>query len=645
MKTIFAAIPFLIAVTCRQAPSQTTNAPDTQPSQNPPSARSGAVSRLGIRLLTTYTPEPKRQFNPGQFGLNSYFSPNYRFSVDFAATGTPAQRRAQGVNLFNMWAVSEADKPRLPLGDGLYYVSESGLHGELEGAGYYESSLQQYYTKIWQSCPAAGYGNEAGVRHLIFNIETGNLWSKDFYGGPKYPSWNDARNRRILCESDGQTRTLEQLHNSGLWEREMVVRRTNRLVLLMQVAKEKGKPGTLVSYGASLYQGRPRMDFANRNNVFQDGQADVTKIGGNAQGFIALRKPGGGTGTYRITGSQWDYEDVMLGYYYLFNFDIGRADYNDIWVNHKPGTQTYPYLWGRIKPIHIVADEKGYWQLNRRLMQLRQGKYRPTIRMMEPVYEGNTGGYVDGTILPNGDGEAARVPFPDLQNAWKEYDQSGRVVYEETPKVWQPPYLWYSRYVVHRFLEGDTPGAGFHVFPNDPRLVRRDPATVPGFNHHLHAYSSLFQARHDMQPYEKFYAGSTLVEDPDVQLNGSGPFQTYNGTQAYNYDDGKQNPPKPAYMLRYKPTATGWQVVVVGGMNQNWNEQRTDVLRVPGNGLNGNVFRVTLRGPSAHVFSFTVAKTDQKQVYQSSGSATGGRTAAIPDVPGYAGQVIGMPER
>ena len=87
-------------------------------------------------------------------------------------------------------------------------------------------------------------------------------------------------------------------------------------------------------------------------------------------------------------------------------------------------------------------------------------------------------------------------------------------------------------------------------------------------------------------------------------------------------------------MLRYKKTETGWRVVILGGMNQGWTAERTDVVRVPGSGLNGNSFRVKLRGPSAQVYVFDVKASDKNQYYD-----------AVPmanpswEKPGYAGRV------
>ncbi len=54
---------------------------------------------------------------------------------------------------------------------------------------------------------------------------------------------------------------------------------------------------------------------------------------------------------------------------------------------------------------------------------------------------------------------------------------------------------------------------------------------------------------------------------------------------------------------------------------QNWTDERMDLVRVPG-GLNGNQFRIKLRGPSAQVYEFLVKSSDSNQVYEALPAAT-----------------------
>ncbi|QHV99232.1 hypothetical protein [Spirosoma endbachense] len=565
-------------------------------------------SRLGGRSLIPYAPENKRVFNPAQFGTNKYYSPTFRFSVDFVGTATKAQRLAYGVNTFNDFSVAEADRSQYSPGEGQAYITESGIHHTLEGEGFYVSDLQTYYNMIWSRCPAYGYGDLAFMKYLVLNIETSSDWKRDIYGSGLigWPSWDVGKTKSVKCETDGVTRTVEQIQAMGdsWWQNETYIRRTNRYRLLLLVLKQKSHPSCKVSIGASPYQGRPRTDFEdNSHGVFLEGscKVDAPGIGGDAQGNITFNNPDGGTRTYQLTGSAWDAEDFCMGYYYWFNFDISGQDYQDIWINKLPGTQNYPYLWSKIKTVHIVADEKGYIQLNRKRMLARQGVTRPFWRMCEPMYEGD-GGFVDGGYPAI----ANPVPFPDLQNPGG----------YETPKVWQQPYAMYSRYAVTRFFAGNEQDWGFYLFPTSPQFVRGDFSQIPLYNHDLHTVTALFQARADMQPLERFYTGSTLVEDPEVQLNGVGSFSAYNATAAYNYAGGVQGVQKPAYMLRYKQTATGWTVYVLGGMNQDWTAERTDIIRVPGGGVNGNMFRVKLRGPAAQIYEFSVNASDSGQIYE-----------------------------
>lgn len=148
----------------------------------------------------------------------------------------------------------------------------------------------------------------------------------------------------------------------------------------------------------------------------------------------------------------------------------------------------------------------------------------------------------------------------------------------------------------------------------------------------------MLQARADMQPYETYYPGSVLVENPEVQLSRAGDFVAYNGVAAVNNNAGNQGPKRPAYMLRYKTVPGGWRVVLIGGMLQNWTEERVDMVRLPGGLLNGNRFQVKLRGPSVQVYEFMVKSSDSNQVYEA-------LPIAAPDweKPGYAGRVGTLP--
>ncbi|WP_020597875.1 hypothetical protein [Spirosoma panaciterrae] len=592
---------------------------------------SGLVnSRKGGRLVLNYAPEAKRVFNPGQFGSGKYYAPpsTFRFISDWNPGGlTVAQRKALGVNSFNHWSLSSTDKQNLSYGDGVLYLTESGFHQEYEGALYYEKSLADYEAKIWSTLPSAGYGADPGVSLIIFNIEQSNGWGRGNYGANSHwPSWESSKGHKVQMESVSGEMTLEQIDNTpGLWAQETAVRRANRLHILFQAARAKGKPGLQISYGASMYQGLPRMDFAdNSHGIFQDGFADVSRIGGSG-GTIVLN---GRTYT-GVTGSHWSKEDIMDGYYYLFGKDMPQSEYQKIFVDKVDSTQNYPYLWKQVRTRHIVADEKGYWQLNWKRQIDRQGQKRGIIRQIEPQYES------DQIFLYSGDtwtGQSvnSRITWNDLQ--------PGITGDGEAPKQWQEPYLNYSRYVVARMMAGNNPGNGFYLFPPaNPNWVNLDLSATPVFNHHLHSITAIYQARADMQPYEAWFSGSTLVEDPDVQLNQTGSFLNYNGTEAYNYNGGVQGTQKPAYILRYKAQTNGdIRVLIVGGMNQSWTSERTDIVRAPSSftALRGNQFKMKLRGPSAQMAEFLVRASDSNQTYEAVFSANPSW-----ERPGYGGRV------
>lgn len=582
--------------------------------------------RFGGTVRVPYAPEAPATFTPTQFGADKYFDPGFYMCVDLAGQYSIAQQRSYGANLFSPWALPENKRSDVNRGEAFGYYTEDQVFGPIKGRGVYEISLQDYYKAIYDRIPQCGQGGDTFFKLATiaaYNIEYSAFWSKDGYYAQ---DWDQKKGLSIKCEIDGQTRTLEQLQNSGLFEQEYQKRFANRMVLLMKMTKERSASDVKLMWGSSMHQYHPKVEQRGVQSSFLNFSCDVSKIGGDSQGNITLQTPSGENKTYKLTGSVWDAEDIMHGYYYWFNFDISQQDYQDIWVDHKSGTQTYPYLWSRIQPLHVVADEKGFIQQNREQMRMNQGgKVRPQIRLSAASYEGNVAGLVNG--VPT----AARAPFPNLQGVITAVDDPN---YRETPKIWQAPYMFYSRYMVTRFFAGSEAGWGFHIFPPTTSSVHGDLSQMPIYQHHMHSYTAAFQARADMQPLERWYAGSTLVEDPDVLISGS--WQNYDGTQAFNIEGGARKPQKPAFLLRYKATPNGWTVWILGGAPQGYTDESTWTVRVPNGGLNGNMFEVKLRGPGAQLYEFSVNSSDSGATYTGTVSvnpqferpAYSGRTAA-----------------
>ncbi|GAB3994595.1 hypothetical protein GCM10028807_32530 [Spirosoma daeguense] len=608
-------------------------------SGNPDTLITGIITkspaRKGISQKKKYTREAKRTFVPGQFGSGLYFDPKYRFSVDFnPGPKTVAERKNDGISLFNVWAISEAEKASLSPADGMYYITESAFHNNgWEGASYFERTIADYEQQIVQFTPACGVnGPDKFCGILIFNIENSNSWERVKYDNPPHwTSWDSHKNNTVQLESDSAKSTfpsgyatVEQLHNANLLEIEGHTRRSNRLTLLFQVVRNKSAAGTKIIYGSSNQQGPPRTNQIGDPSQFMAfAGANVKHVGGDNSGNITLNGR-----SYTLTGNQYDKEDAMLGYFYHYRFDISQQDFSEIWEQRLPGTQTYEYLWGKMHPVHIVAEEKGYLQLCRQKMMQNQGVKRGIIRMIEPVYEPDAPCHINGIPRP------VRAPFADLYNSIQIGD------FIETPKVWLQPYRSYSIYAVGRFLHGaDFPLAGIYIFPTSNIFVRGDLNSHEWrlYNHHLHFYTALYQARFDMQPLEKFFPGSTLVEDPEVKINGVGNWESYTGVVAYNdaYNSSSSAGQKPAYIMRYKSTPFGYTVWILGGMNQGWNDTRTDLVRATGGLLSGNQFEVKLIGPEAQWYEFAVQNGDSNQTYQALPIVVEGERK-----PGYAGRVI-----
>jgi hypothetical protein len=570
--------------------------------------------RFGVRKLNLYTRESKAVFNSSQFGSGKYFAPNYFFSLDINLNqDNVTTRLSQGVSMFSRFIQpNQSEYTALPGSRKFYYQTENELHGPYEGAGYYENDLATIEAWLYAHIPS-------GLGYWVANIETSNEWHQwQYVNGPYnhgYDSWNNAKSRVIRSERTGEFITLEQLWNSGQWDQEAQVRRNNRLAVMMTIAKARN---TYVAYGSSMFQGEPRTNSLSTTNIFKEGTADVSHIpGGNGNGSINLN----GRDYSGLNKNVYAYENSLLDYYYYFGWDqFAVSDYNDIWINKLPGTQTMPYIWSKMPIYHIVASEAGHWLANKYRMTTIAGQTnRGSVRMMEPNFE-------DKFYLSNGQSVVSFVPFQELQNI----NIDGYLL---TPKVWLPPYYFYSAYAVHRFLEGATPGSGFHLW-NAPGVCKL-PTSHPLYNHHLHSITGgLLLARTDMQPLETFYAGSTLITSPEVQFNQSGSWQTYNPAEAFGFQpDGGRIAQKPVYLVRYRALAGGgWQVYILGGAPLNWGESRTDLIRLPGGALGGNQFRIKLTGPSAQIYEFTVAGTDSGQIYDAT-------TYTINTATGYAGRV------
>jgi len=124
-----------------------------------------------------------------------------------------------------------------------------------------------------------------------------------------------------------------------------------------------------------------------------------------------------------------------------------------------------------------------------------------------------------------------------------------------------------------------------------------------------------------------------MEQQPEVKVDQAGDWQRYDAIQAYNYSHGSYGTQRPVYVVRYAPVAGGWRVLVLGGHNLQHGEEHTDLVRLPDGLLNGNQFRIKLRGPAAQVFEFIVKDQDSGQTYEATPTPQAGFERA-----GYAGR-------
>lgn len=597
--------------------------------------------RIGGRTLLPYVPEPKGQNNITQFGTGKYYSPNFMLANSNLQYYSPTVLKSVGVNGFAHWDVSQANENQVQTGEKFLYSTQNFL-GNLGGGNLLLTDLDDFARQAQYIVPRIGYGDYAKYNCWVMDIEgpiflnPGNSQDGVYSGfsdvgyfdanGAGNGNWNTFKNRTLVMYRDGTTKTVEQMAQAGsaYWYAELDVRRATHLSILLEISKHYSKPGTYFSLGHSLYQGEPRVDFASSTNVFLDGSCDVTHFptsrGGNTNGTFTAQLSDGPL-AIPLTGTMYSHETRTWGYWYRFNFDMTLQDQQEIFDQKKAGTQNYQYLWSKMYTTHVVADEKGYLQLNRRLQQIRVGHTSPIVRMIEARYES---GYLAGI------NRAVRLPFAEVQNQPR-YDNPN---FLDTPPVWLPPYMTYSAFAVTRFFAGDEPGWGFYVFPEEFTENNKDKTTIGWWNFLLHPMTAIVQARNDLQPYEKFFPGSTLIEDPEVQVGGTGSFTSYDAVAARNNNGGVQGEQRPAYLMRLKNVAGGTWVVILGGMNQAYTAERTDIVRLSASGLNGNKFKVKLVGPYAQIYQFFVKTGESNQTYE-----------ALPvrqsnwEMPAYAGRV------
>lgn len=522
--------------------------------------------------------------------------------------------RTMGVNRIGQYACNQDDDGQAPLniigarfedvpaGEKFFIHDEGALHGNLEGHGYWVASLADIEARYQSVIPSYGAG-----AYWCANIETSSYWARSMYDTvPHYGSWNDHKNDTIVCECDGQTRTLEQLDAQGLFTSEQNVRRANRLQIMMRVAKSKGLK---VAYGSSMAQGLSYIGHGQEPQRFNDdANPDVRYAGGDASGNITLNGR-----QYKLTGSFYELEDWHCLYHYFFaadqryaadpvtGFQIGSEAYHAL--------TNYEDLWKQIWTDHPFGQSAALWAANRGKMR-RINHVVPQVRLYELFYE------FDDTRIPRSFG----ISLPEL------------------PKIDLPPYEPHGIVALHSLLDGDWGGGSalFHAEGSPSQGIIYNLAQKEKWRLSMNTIEAIYQGIRDIEPVVNWMAdgATTLVETGvEVKLQGATTFNVIDFPHSFNYrGNGGYDPPQPLYVLRYKQTSLGTEVRFGAAMEQRWEEQRTDTIRIPGIG-NGNVIEVTLKGRSFHVFEvlFPTGVSNQTFIAKSVVDAW--------SKPGYAGRL------
>jgi hypothetical protein len=428
------------------------------------------------------------------------------------------------------------------------------------------------------------------------NIETCSYWTRDAYSEPaigkvRYPhygTWDEHKNESIVCEQDGVTRTLEQLDQQGLFLREQNVRRANRLQILLRVAKAKGMK---VAYGSSMAQGLSYIGHGQEPQRFNDdANPDVRFAGGDAAGNITLNGR-----QYQLTGSFYALEDWHCLYHYFVHadqryeadpvtgFQIGSQAYHDI--------TNYENLWAKIWTDHPFGQSAALWSANRGKMR-QLNHLIPQVRLYQLFYE------FDDTRIPRGFG----LNLP------------------EQPKIDLPPYEIHGIVALHSLLDGDWGGGSalFHAEGSPSQGIIYNLAQKEKWRISMNSLEAIHQGIRDIESTVSWMAdgASVLVETGvEVKLQGASDFNVIDFPRSFNYrGGGGYDPPQPLFALRYKETSRGLEIRFVASMEQRWEAQRTDTIRIPGKG-SGCVIEVTLKGRGLHIFEVLIPTGTSNQTY------------------------------
>lgn len=529
--------------------------------------------------------------------------------------------RKMGVNRIGQYACNQDDDGQAPLniigarfddvpaGEKFFMHDEAALHGPYEGHRFWMAPLSEIEARYDSVIPALG----ANV-YWCANVEISSYWTRAMYFEPNtgkallpwYGTWDDHKNESIVCEIDGQTRTLEQLDSQGLFVREQNLRRANRVQLMMRVARNKGLK---VAYGASMAQGLSYIGHGQEAPRFNDDATpDVRFAGGDAAGNITLNGR-----QYKLTGSFYELEDWHCLYHYFAHadqryaadpvtgFQIGSDAYHAL--------TNYEDLWKQIWTYHPFGQSAALWAANRGKMR-QINHVVPQVRLYELFYE------FDDTRIPRGFG----ISVPEL------------------PKIDLPPYELHGIVAEHSLLDGDWGGGStlFHAEGTPSQGIIYNLAQKEKWRLSMNTIEAIYQGIRDIEPVINWMAdGATVLVETgvEVKLQGASTYKQIDFSAAFNYrGGGGYNAPQPLYITRYKQTSLGTEIRFGAAMEQRWDDQRTDTIRIPGIG-NGNVIEVTLKGRSFHIFEvlFPTGVSNQTFIAKSVVDAW--------SKPGYAGRL------
>lgn len=498
------------------------------------------------------------------------------------------------------------------------YLSEQGVVPEyLRYENFCLNRLDAFCQEIYKFLGLNGYVTYTGLNIErcvgLFPPQFAQQGVISYIGGiVNQAQWDSTyKNIRIKPESySGPDLTLEELfQQKGIYGylSEMETRWVNRQMALRMIVYKKGASNGMKFLGEQYVEGFQydmkeqnwRLPYRTNIRHFTGGSDTVTFPDGSDSVTIPSGKMLHHVG------------DLILDYQYPGHIMLTREWYDKIF---NPATRQEQYrnwetLWRVTFPNDISHVKtrilKHYYLVNN--TDITGGAPMRYFRMTEHFYEAAKAIIVD----PNG-------YFQAEVDSWVDWGMRPAGPYANQPeKVYYQPGFEWAMGIISRFYVRDGgkyhwSGFGMGDDPTNQEWPK-------------HQWLAALQAIHDTSPLEAFFDNCTRHDDAEIRWNN-----------AWIQPDavaGQQSLPGGGYKIDNTPqvgihhwTTQGRTIVCICASWSNFpfwynggdfnNGTRTFQVRVPGNGLNGTQFEVTIKGVLPHLYTFSVPAGGDGEVWR-----------------------------